>query len=179
VSNPIRPQLSGPVIIPVHDRASIDTIVALARDIWTEYYTPIIGQSQVSYMLDTFQSHRAITRQIAEEGYLYYLIADKTERWIGYLSVLDQTSDQALFLSKFYLTRETRQRGFGREALRFVEELATTMKRTRIVLTVNKNNSSSIAAYEKMGFITIRAIVTDIGGGFVMDDYVMQKEVVR
>ena len=43
-----------------------------------------------------------------------------------------------------------------------------------IWLTVNKNNSGSIEAYKRMGFNIIDKIITDIGAGFVMDDYKMQ-----
>ena len=47
----------------------------------------------------------------------------------------------------------------------------------KITLTVNKNNAIAIEAYRKMGFENAGSIVTDIGGGFVMDDYKMEKSV--
>ena len=43
-----------------------------------------------------------------------------------------------------------------------------------IWLTVNKYNANTIAAYKKMGFETIGDGVTDIGSGYVMDDYFME-----
>ncbi len=43
-----------------------------------------------------------------------------------------------------------------------------------VVLRVNKRNRVAIAAYERMGFSSQGSIVTDIGGGFEMDDYLMQ-----
>jgi ribosomal protein S18 acetylase RimI-like enzyme len=46
----------------------------------------------------------------------------------------------------------------------------------RLMLTVNKRNSKAIAAYERNGFTITESIVVDIGGGFVMDDYVMAKD---
>ena len=42
-------------------------------------------------------------------------------------------------------------------------------------LTVNKQNKMAIRAYEKQGFITVDAVVTDIGEGFVLDDCIMEK----
>jgi len=45
---------------------------------------------------------------------------------------------------------------------------------SRIQLTVNKGNSGSISVYEHWGFVTVDSVVTDIGCGFVMDDYVME-----
>ncbi len=46
----------------------------------------------------------------------------------------------------------------------------------RLILSVNKRNIRAIAAYRRNGFIIAESVVTDIGGGFVMDDYVMTKE---
>jgi ribosomal protein S18 acetylase RimI-like enzyme len=42
------------------------------------------------------------------------------------------------------------------------------------VLAVNKHNAQAIAAYRKNGFRVADAVVKDIGGGFVMDDYIME-----
>ncbi len=46
-----------------------------------------------------------------------------------------------------------------------------------IVPTVNKNNSLAIRAYEKLGFENLGSIVADIGNGFVIDDYRMEKRI--
>ena len=42
-------------------------------------------------------------------------------------------------------------------------------------LTVNKGNTDSIAVYLKSGFVVREEAVFDIGSGYVMDDYVMEK----
>ena len=42
-------------------------------------------------------------------------------------------------------------------------------------LHVNKYNTNSILAYKKMGFENTESSITDIGKGFVMDDYLMVK----
>jgi hypothetical protein len=39
-------------IIPVTKNDLVETVAALAREIWTEHFTPIIGESQVKYVLD-------------------------------------------------------------------------------------------------------------------------------
>jgi ribosomal protein S18 acetylase RimI-like enzyme len=49
----------------------------------------------------------------------------------------------------------------------------------RLILSVNKRNARAIAAYQRNGFVIAESVVTDIGGGFVMDDYVMAKKLVR
>ena len=42
-----------------------------------------------------------------------------------------------------------------------------------LILTVNKNNTSAIAAYKQYGFIISDKVVKDIGNGLVTDDYLM------
>ena len=44
-------------------------------------------------------------------------------------------------------------------------------------LTVNKGNVLGIRAYEGNRFVTIDAVETDIGSGFIMDDFIMEKRV--
>lgn len=150
----------------------INVIVGLAREIWDEYFTAIIGKAQVDYMLDKFQSKKAITEQL-EEGYSYFLIKANNEA-IGYIGVLPK--EKNIFLSKFYITSVERDKGYGREAIKFLEKLAIIKGANRISLTVNKNNSATIETYKKLGFEVRGHIIQDIGNGFVMDDYEMQKD---
>lgn len=145
-------------------------IADLAAVIWTEHYTPIIGIEQVSYMLNKFQTAVAIEDQI-NEGVSYYLIIHKGKN-AGYFSIFKK--NESLFLSKFYVLKELRGQGIGKKALAFIRNEATSRGCTTISLTVNKNNSDAIGAYEKIGFAKIDAVVTPIGNNFVMDDYVME-----
>ena len=43
-----------------------------------------------------------------------------------------------------------------------------------IYLTCNKYNKHSLAVYEKFGFQWIDSVQTDIGNGFIMDDYILE-----
>jgi diamine N-acetyltransferase len=156
---------------PVADTASVERVAALAAETWREHYTPMIGAGQVDYMLRQFQSAAAITGQI-NAGYRYFLIKEANEA-IGYFSAVPR--DGELFLSKIYLLAAFRGKGFGRKAMTFLECLARVERLSHIRLTVNKNNHNSIAAYKKFGFEVHDSVVADIGGGYVMDDYIMAK----
>ena len=46
-----------------------------------------------------------------------------------------------------------------------------------IWLTCNRHNTDTLAVYEHLGFTKVREEVTDIGNGFVMDDYILEYEV--
>lgn len=162
-------------MIKIH-RASSDhhynLIESLAHEIWYEHYTPIIGSGQVNYMLDKFQSATAIKSQV-EDGYIYFLI-DYLGSHVGYLSFKKEES--ALFLSKVYVLNELRGKGIGREAILFAENFAKKCGLPKVRLTVNKDNINSKKSYEKLGFTNCGSVVMDIGNGYVMDDYAMEKE---
>ena len=159
---------------PVTSGEEIEITARLADEIWREHYIRIITAEQIDYMLDKFQSVRAIADQITNQGYEYYLmLVDGVHA--GYLAI--KTEDAKLFLSKFYLLKSYRGQGYGSQAIRFLTDLCRERKLHAIWLTVNRHNASSIAVYERNGFRTVRTQVADIGGGYVMDDYVMEKEV--
>ena len=90
---------------------------------------------------------------------------------IGYFAICKK-DDNTLFLSKLYLKKEYRGNGYARKAFEFIKELAKQKNCSMIWLTVNKRNDDSIAIYKKFGMEIIRSEVTDIGSGYVMDDYV-------
>ena len=163
-------------IVEVSGETLIRAVEALARTIWPAHYAPIIGIRQVEYMLDTFQSKEAIAAQI-KDGARYYLLRPKGHGPVGYFAAVPRRDSGELFLSKLYLAREARRKGFARRAVCFSEGLARGLGLSRITLTVNKRNAVALLAYRRMGFKNTAAVVTDIGEGFVMDDFRMEKEV--
>jgi GNAT superfamily N-acetyltransferase len=159
-------------ITPIDDPAELDLVAALAREIWYEFYVPLIGKAQVDYMVERFQTAAAMAAQV-REGYEYFMVR-RAGRPIGYCAVRAQPAERTLFLSKFYLLREARGSGTGRAFLEFIVELALARGLVSIWLTVNKGNPS-VRAYERMGFRITADLRMDIGQGFVMDDYRMEK----
>ena len=152
-------------------------VESLAQSIWREYYIPIIGRDQVEYMLEKIQSKKAISGQIEKEGYLYYLLKDGDNDWVGYLAVVVHGQDKELFISKLYINAENRGKGYGKYAIGFIETLALERGLPKISLIVDKNNELSIRIYEKLGFSIAGPCVVDFGAGFVMDDYKMVKAI--
>lgn len=150
-------------------------MVRLAREIWPEHYAPIIGRAQVEYMLERFQSARAVGQQLLQ-GAEYYLVTHGGCR-AGYTAVVPDADAAELMLSKIYVRKRLRGLGVGREILGFVEDLCVQRRFTKIWLTVNRNNVRSIEWYARMGFRNAGSIVREIGGGFVMDDWKLEKAV--
>lgn len=147
---------------------NIKELAELASKIWHEYWPILLSDKQIDYMVENFQSENAIKNQIANEHYTYYYIIKNNEK-AGYFGLSDK--EGYLFLSKLYISKDFRHKGLGTKAFEKIKEIANGRK---IRLTVNKQNFNSIKAYEKWGFKTIDSVVTDIGNGFVMDDYIME-----
>ena len=145
----------------------------MAHQVWNEYYVPIIGQAQVDYMVTKFQSPEAMQSQI-DSGYEYFQMQQAGEN-VGYAAIRHDAADGRMFISKLYVLAERRKSGAGRQCLAHFERMARERGATRLWLTVNKGNPS-VQAYERLGFKIVDAMVMDIGGGYVMDDYKMEKE---
>ena len=156
----------------VDNPGQIAAVAALARETWTQHYVPIIGAAQVEYMLAKFQSAEAIARQIAAEGYEYYLAPGA-----GYLALVPDPAKKSLMLSKIYVKAALRGTGWGRAMEEFAERRCSELGCNELWLTVNRHNLGSIAFYERLGFRKTREVATDIGSGFVMDDWWMAKSV--
>ncbi len=147
-------------------------VASLASSIWHEYFPIILSDDQIDYMVDRFQSLPAMTEQVTEKGYRYAFIEDDGHV-IGYTGVCPR--GDRLFLSKLYLRKEHRGRGLGSASLQAVFSYARDNGFRSVCLTVNKYNEKAISAYRRNGMEVIHSICTDIGDGFVMDDYVMEK----
>jgi GNAT superfamily N-acetyltransferase len=161
-------------LVPVTSAAHVAEVARMAHEVWNEYYVPIIGQAQVDYMVAKFQTAEAMQSQI-DSGYEYFRI-QQSGRSVGYAAIRHDAADARVFISKLYLLAAHRKSGAGRQTLDLIERMARERGASHLWLTVNKGNPS-VQAYERLGFRIIEALVMDIGGGYVMDDYKMEKAV--
>ncbi|MBQ6336471.1 MAG: GNAT family N-acetyltransferase [Ruminococcus sp.] len=149
----------------------VDEMSALASAIIKDYYDPLLGAEQNDYMIEMFQSPTAIRSQLSH-GYRYRFIR-KDGMNIGFLAMIPH--EDAMYLSKLYLHKDSRGKGYGRTILAYIKEQAESEGFHAIELNVNKENETKYI-YEKLGFVQVRAEKNDIGGGFYMDDYVYRLE---
>jgi GNAT superfamily N-acetyltransferase len=148
----------------------IRDVADTAKGIWHEWFPDIISEEQIDYMVEKFQSFDALKSQISEEGYHYFAVK-LDGLTAGYYGICKK-ADGSLFLSKLYLKKEMRGKGLASLMFKEVKRFARRNGCEMIWLTVNKGNAHAISVYKHLGMRIIREEVTDIGGGFVMDDYV-------
>ena len=155
-----------------NDSKGIEEMSRLATAIMREHYDPIIGKEQNDYQLERFQSVLAIKNQI-RDGYRYYFVKDG-ETYIGFLAFYPR--NDALYLSKYYVVKDRRGKGIGKQMLSFLVKQAKAMSLKAIELNVNRRNPT-VEIYKALGFSIIREEDNEIGHGFIMDDYVFRLEV--
>ena len=170
------PALTGVRIIEYTEDAQLERLAQLASEIWHECYADIISDRQIDYMTEKFQSAEAMKEQIESEGYRYFVLEiDGVPS--GYSGLVRRPGEglepeEIMFLSKFYLRRELRGKGFASQMFREVKRFTRRSGLELIKLTVNRNNVHAINVYKHFGMRNLEEKVTDIGSGFVMDDYI-------
>ena len=159
----------------VKTKKQIEETARLANEIWHEHYISIISEEQIDYMVGKFQSVEVITEQIKKQHYEYYNFIDNGKS-VGYFGFVEQEGG-VMFLSKIYLLKSERGKGFSRQAFEFMKEEAKSRGLSKIWLTVNRGNKHSIEIYKKLGMYIERTQIADIGDDFVMDDFVFVYDV--
>ncbi|MGD9211928.1 MAG: GNAT family N-acetyltransferase [Desulfobacteraceae bacterium] len=162
-------------MVLIKEKHDIITIAAMATEIWNAHFTPFIGQAQVDYMLNNFQSIGAIKQQI-DLGYEYYLVKNNDTQ-IGYFAIIVSAKESNMQLSKIYLKSIHQGGGVGKKIITFVKKRCISLGIKELWLNVNRLNSGPIAFYKHMGFVISKAHIQDIGNGFVMDDYKMVMQI--
>ena len=175
--------------VPVSTPEDQERLAELAGRIWREYWPAIIGEAQTEYMVAHFQSLEAIRRDMAkaDEPYEYWFVVSDAKdahggdvcepHVVGYTGGHHEAATNRFFISKIYLLAEERGKGYAGKVIAFYEDLCRARGLSAMYLTVNKYNELGIRAYRGKGFATIDAVETAIGEGFIMDDYIMEKQV--
>jgi diamine N-acetyltransferase len=158
-------------IRPASD-ADLAVISSLAGRIWRAHYASILTGEQIEYMLAWMYDVEQLRRDVAR-GVAYEVLLDD-ERVVGFCGYEELPGH--IKLHKLYLDVPEHGRGLGSTLLRHVEEKARRRGLAKVVLGVNRFNEKAIRAYRRNGYAIREALKTDIGGGFVMDDWIMEKE---
>jgi len=156
--------------------ADVEGLAALARDIWYAHYSAIISAAQIEYMLGQRYHSDVVLAELRNDG-MWWDKLMVVGGMAGFASYFLTGVPGEMKLDKLYVHPRHQRRGYGGMMIARAGEVAHSRGCSRLVLAVNKSNRSAIAAYLKHGFRIANAVTTDIGGGFVMDDYIMEKPV--
>jgi len=150
-----------------------EAVVDLAGRVWRAHYPGIITPEQIETMLA--QRYRPVlVRQFIARGDLW-LAARVAGALVGFAHGHPLTEDDYK-LDKLYVDLDWQRQGIGGRLIDALAARIVSQGFTRLVLRVNRQNQNGIHAYLKHGFTVTTIHLEDIGGGFIMDDYVMTKD---
>lgn len=160
-------------ILPLREQ-DIDDMLRLARAIWLAHYPAIITLEQIEYMLDQRYRTEIIRAQLGSSEHWWHQLRLDGEM-VAFSACEVSEKPGEMKLDKLYVHHEMHRRGLGSLLLRNAQDVARQQGCHTLYLQVNKHNTRAIDAYLRNGFKVREQAVFDIGGGFVMDDYVMAK----
>ena len=165
-----------PIEIQPVRAADVSASALLAREIWQSAYAGIISQDQIDYMLAQRYNSERLLAELAQSGLWWDQAFIDGER-AGFCSCYLTDQSGEIKLDKVYVHPGRQRSGIGAALIERVLAHGRDHGCHTLVLAVNKQNSKAIAAYEKSGFSVREAVRVDIGGGFVMDDFIMTRSI--
>jgi len=147
-----------------------EALAALAREIWHAHYPAIISVEQIDYMLEQRYKPGLIRQTLARGD--CWLVGRAGDMLVGFAHGY-ALAEGDFKLDKLYVAPHQQRRGVGAELVARLIRHAQGRGARRMVLRVNRRNAQAISAYRKYGFEVLMPVKEEIGGGFVMDDYVM------
>lgn len=162
------------VLISPVTTADVEAIAALARVVWQHTYPGIISQQQIDFMLaQRYQPPRMREELTMADVWWDQLTLDG--QLAGFVSCLLSGQPGEMKLDKLYVDPQRQRMGIGARLVDHVVARALAVGCQTLILAVNKTNQQAIAAYRKQGFAIRESVCVDIGGGFVMDDFIMAR----
>lgn len=153
----------------------LPALAELAGVIWRQHYPGIISHGQIDYMLGKMYAPDTLREELrAKQTRFLRLLVDG--RFVGFTSFGPLPEPGVFKLHKCYLLPEFHGRGFGSQLLQCSESEVRRLGARKLVLAVNKRNIKAIAAYRRNGFQVAESVVTKFGDDFVMDDFIMAKD---
>ncbi len=152
-----------------------ESIRKLAYAIWPQTYGHILSKEQLDYMLDAFYSTETLTKNATERNH-FFLLVEEDGKHLGFISYEHQYQNEPVTrVHKIYVLPETQGRGIGKMLMDEVENLARENNSTALSLNVNRYNNAQ-GFYKNIGFEIIAEEDIDIGRGYLMEDYRMEKK---
>jgi len=151
--------------------ADIHLIHTLAHAVWSITYEHILSSAQLQYMLALIYSEAALQNQFNEGHHFLIVEEDGTAVAFADYSLL---KNDVYKLNKIYVLPHQQGKGTGKFLIDAVIDKVKQANGSSLLLNVNRHNKAK-AFYEYLGFKVIGEEDIDIGKGFFMNDYVMQK----
>lgn len=164
------------VVIEQNSDNNFTDIRAIAQEVWPKTYGAILSQAQLDYMMNMMYSVVALQQQANEKQH-HFILAKENNSTVGFASYEFNSNETGKTkIHKLYVLSTEQGKGIGKVLLDYIAKESKSHNNTALFLNVNKYNPAQ-HFYKKMGFEIDKEEVIDIGQGYVMDDYVMEKKI--
>ncbi len=152
------------------------SIRAIAKEVWPVTFATILSKEQIDYMLEMMYSVPTLQKQAKEKG-SRFILAVENEIPVGFATYeFNYNKKPKTKIHKIYILPNHQGKNVGKTLMDFVASEAKARHQKGLLLNVNKYNTA-IRFYERIGFTITNEEVIDIGSGYVMDDYIMEKSI--
>ncbi len=159
----------------VATHSQLEIIQDLAKAIWPDAYGAILSQEQLEYMMEMMYSLNSLENQLKNN--IVFLLAKEDNDFIGFASYeLNFQNSNKTKIHKLYVLPTIQGKGFGKNLILHIQEIAKKNSNAALILNVNKYNKAK-DFYLHNQFEIADSLVVDIGNGYVMDDFVMEKKI--
>ncbi len=160
-------------IDPIKGKEDLQIIRDIAHRTWPNTFADILSVKQIDYMLELLYSIPSLENQDSVKKN-NFLLAYKKNTPIGFASYeLNINEGHSTKIHKIYFLPSSQMKGYGRQMMDYIKQIARDKNQQSLLLNVNKYNKA-IEFYEYLGYKIIKEEVIDIGSGYIMDDYVME-----
>jgi GNAT superfamily N-acetyltransferase len=155
---------------------SFAIIREIAKTTWDATYTFILSKEQLDYMYVMMYSEAALNEQQFTKKH-HFILAKENENYLGFASYeLNCGKTNKTKVHKIYILPTAQGKGIGKRLLDYIASEAQKHQDKAVFLNVNRFNPAQ-DFYKRIGFSVSFEEVIDIGNGYVMDDYVMEKTI--
>ncbi len=163
----------GNIVIRKVSTESIPIIQKITYETWPDAYKNILSAKQLMYMLELIYSTSSLQRQINQE-HQQFIIASESGADIGF-AAFSAISKSVFKLHKIYTLPNQQGKGLGKLLINYIIEEIKKLHATSLQLNVNRHNKAK-SFYEHLGFSVIAEEDIDIGNGYFMNDFIMEKK---
>ncbi len=152
---------------------NIIRVQQIARETWADTYGEILSPEQLQFMWEWMYNLETLRQQVEGE-HLYYILKNEGVD-LGFIGVQPHYPNfEETKLHKIYILPTAQGKGVGRILIDQALNVAKEFQSSRLMLNVNRFNKAK-DFYLRLGFEIIKEEDIDIGHGYLMEDYVMQK----